>query len=298
MIARMPIPPEVLPPRPRTARQRLRAVGGRLRRALDRERRSVALWTLVTAFVVLYFWRSIFISIDSGHAGVRWNRFTGTVPDRVYGEGMAVIFPWDRMYVYPVRLQSETDSLTMLTRDGLSVNVIVTTRYTPNVRNLARLHRSVGPDYRDKLVFPEVVSSVRWTIGNRTPQEIYSEDEFVLQRQIYSAARNHIDARFVVLDEVLIQKIALPEELQDAIRDKMAMEQAALAYQYRLTAERSEAQRKLIEAGGIRAFETMSGIPILRWRGLAATEALAKSPNAKLVVVPTGSEALPLILNP
>lgn len=296
MIARMQTAPAAPPP-PRRATRRAR-LGGWLRRQLDRDRRKLAVWTLIAAFVVLYFWRSIFVSIESGEAGVRWNRFTGTVPDRVYGEGMAVIFPWDKMYVYPVRLQSETDSLTMLTVDGLTINMIVTTRFYPNVRNLARLHARIGPDYRDKIVFPEVVSSVRRTIGNRAPHEIYSENAFVLQREIFTTALAEIDPRYVVLDEVLIQKLTLPAKLQEAIRDKLATEQAALAYAYRLDAERSEAARKQIEADGIRDFEARSGVPILRWRGLSVTEELAKSPNAKLIVVPTGSESLPIILNP
>lgn len=287
--------PEAAPPRRPARSARLR---GWFRRQLDRDRRKLAVWTLLAAFVLLYFWRSIFISIDSGQAGVRWNRFTGTVPDRVYGEGMAMIFPWDKMYLYPVRLQSETDSLTMHTRDGLSISMIVTTRFYPNVRNLALLHRRIGPDYRDKIVFPEVVSSVRRTIGNRTPEEIYSENEFRLQREIFATAHAEIDSRFIVLDEVLIQKLTLPVKLQEAIRDKLSMEQAALAYTYRLNAERSEAARKQIEAQGIRDFEQVSGVPILRWRGLSVTEELARSPNSKLIVVPTGSESLPIILNP
>jgi regulator of protease activity HflC (stomatin/prohibitin superfamily) len=287
--------PEAAPPHRPARGARLR---GWFRRQLDRDRRKAAVWTLIAAFVVLYFWRSIFISIDSGQAGVRWNRFTGTVPDRVYGEGMAMIFPWDKMYLYPVRLQSETDSLTMLTEDGLTIEMIVTTRFYPNVRNLALLHRRIGPDYRDKIVFPEVVSSVRRTIGNRTPEEIYSENEFLLQREIFATARGEIDPRYIVLDEVLIQKLTLPAKLQEAIRDKLAMEQAALAYTYRLNAERSEAARKQIEAQGIADFERVSGVPVLRWRGLSVTEELAKSPNSKLIVVPTGSESLPIILNP
>lgn len=247
---------------------------------------------------MLWLWRSIFISIDAGHAGVRWSRFTGTVHGRLYGEGVAVIFPWDRMYVYPVRLQSRTDSLAMLTRDGLTVNLVVTTRYTPNVRYLPLLHSSVGPDYRDKIVIPEVVASVRRVIGNLTPEEIYSEDEAVLHDSIVSTARRAINTNLVRLDEVLIQRLTLPEQLQEAIRNKLSMEQVALAYQYRLQAEASEAERKRLEAEGIRDFELVSGIPILRWRGLAATEELAKSPNSKLVVIPTGSESLPVILNP
>jgi regulator of protease activity HflC (stomatin/prohibitin superfamily) len=298
MIARMPTAPELLPPPRRTPRQRLRALGGRLRRVLDQEGRSLAIGALVVAFVVLWLWRSIFISIDSGHAGVRWSRFTGTVTSRVYGEGMAVIFPWDRMYVYPLRLQAETDSLTVLTSNGLSVNLVVTTRFQPNPLSLPLLHKRIGPDYQDKIVSPEVVSAVRETIGRYLPHEVYAGNALRLQHAIDSTARYEIDSTYVVLDEVLLEKLVLPAELQDAIRDKLTTEQAALAYQFRLDAERDEAERKRIEAQGIRAFEQLAGVSILRWRGLAATEALARSPNSKLVVVPTGSESLPLILNP
>lgn len=296
MIARLQMEPELLSPRPRAPRRR--GLRDRLRRVLDDEGRNLAIGALIAAFLVIWLWRSIFISIDAGHAGVRWSRFTGTVHSAQYGEGVAVIFPWDRMYVYPVRVQSKTDSLTMLTRDGLSVNLVVTTRFYPNVRNLALLHSTVGPDYRDKIVLPEVVTSLRRVIGNRTPEQIYSEDEFVLQREIVATARAELDSTFVVLDEVLIQRLTLPEQLQNAIRDKLSMEQAALAYVFRLQAETSEAERKRREAQGIRDFELVSGIPILRWRGLAVTEELAKSPNSKLVVIPAGSESLPVILNP
>ena len=67
-----------------------------------------------------------------------------------------------------------------------------------------------------------------------------------------------------------------------------------------LQKETQEAQRKRIEAKGIKDFQDIvrKGIDeqLLRWKGIEATERLAESPNAKIVVI-GGADGLPLILN-
>jgi hypothetical protein len=81
----------------------------------------------------------------------------------------------------------------------------------------------------------------------------------------------------------------------------MIQHQAALEYVYRLDRERLEAQRKRIEATGIRDFQQIVGAnltePYLRWLGIDATLRLAQSPGSRLVIV-GGRDGLPVILNP
>ena len=72
-------------------------------------------------------------------------------------------------------------------------------------------------------------------------------------------------------------------------------------YKFRVEREAQESKRKQIEADGIAAFQkTVSqGISesYLRWRGIEATLLLSQSPNAKVVVIGSGRDGLPIILN-
>lgn len=67
-----------------------------------------------------------------------------------------------------------------------------------------------------------------------------------------------------------------------------------------LQKESQEAERKRIEARGIQDFQTIvsQGIndKLLEWKGIEATEILAKSPNTKIVVIGNPKNGLPLIL--
>lgn len=68
-----------------------------------------------------------------------------------------------------------------------------------------------------------------------------------------------------------------------------------------LEKERKEADRKRIEAQGIADFQKIvaTGIDerLLRWKGIEATEKLANSPNTKVIIVGSGKDGLPVILD-
>jgi prohibitin 1 len=253
---------------------------------------------LICAFMILYFWRSVFIPIGSGHLGVLWSRFGGgTVIDKVYQEGYRIIFPWDHMSVYDVRVQKMQNEVTVLTRDGLEVAMTVTARFTPRAAQLPTLHQRVGPDYRDKVVWPDVVSVVRHVIRLYKPEEVQVLGEEKLSAQINAGAKAAIDPYWVDLDQILITKIRLPEHIQNAIQEKLAQEQKVLTYAFLLKQADLEKQKRVIEAEGIREFEERSHVSILKWRGIEVTETLANSPHSKVIVLGTGDDKLPILLS-
>jgi len=148
------------------------------------------------------------------------------------------------------------------------------------------------------LIRPEVISALRRVIGNYTAEEIYSKDERGLLREVYAEVSKHLNKNnFVNFRDVLLLELKLPEKLQTAINEKLTKKQIANSYVYRLDRENSEKERRRIEAEGIKLFEDISGVSILRWRGIEVTETLASSPNAKIVVVGTNGDSLPIILN-
>jgi regulator of protease activity HflC (stomatin/prohibitin superfamily) len=109
-----------------------------------------------------------------------------------------------------------------------------------------------------------------------------------------------MEARFVSLDDVPIERISLPKSISDAIEAKLEQQQLDGEYVYRIAVAGKEAERKLIEARGEKGYNDLVGQSLtpelLQWHGILATEQLAKSPNAKVVVVGGGKGGLPLIL--
>ena len=252
-------------------------------------------------FFVVFFFDRIVISIHPGELGVLWRRLGGgTQIDTVYREGLHVILPINKMYIYNVRKQQFTDTIDVLTVDGLTVRVRYSVRYFLDKDTLPLLHQRVGPDYVNVVVRPEVRSVMRTVFGQYKPEEIYTTQKAIQERVRSVLSKTHLEARFVALDDVPIESITLPARISDAIEAKMAQQQLDGEYVYRLSIAAKEAERKRIESEGIKVYNdtvNRSLTPsVLSWHGILATQELAKSPNAKVVVVGAGKNGLPLIL--
>jgi regulator of protease activity HflC (stomatin/prohibitin superfamily) len=283
----------------------VQARGEQLMRAFwERYHIRISIGVLLVLFLVAYFWNNIVYTIDSGYAGVRWSRFFGgTVLDKVYHEGTQIILPWDKMYIYDIRLQEIHDFLTVLTKNGLSIDIDWSGRFYLKESQLSYLHKYIGSDYLEKVVKPEYVSALRTVLGNYSDEEIYSRDEEGLIEEMAKQVKNNIVSGTVlaknpiVFDQILLKNLRLPEQTQKAIQDKVTYKQISLSYEFQLQAEVQEKQRKIIEAEGMQQFEAISGLSILKWRGIQATEKLAQSANSKIIVIGTNSDGLPVILN-
>jgi regulator of protease activity HflC (stomatin/prohibitin superfamily) len=268
------------------------------RRSLKRSGIYLMIVLLVVLFVMSALPKRIFHTITPGMRGVRWSMFGGgTVLNRDYKEGLSIIPPWDRMYLYDVRIQEVHGTTTVLTSNGLPVTVGYSVRFRPDLNTVPLLHQTYGPDYVNTMVRPEIISALREVIGNYRPETIYSRSENGLIDETYQALAAQVTNRYVVIQTVIIDQLRLTPELESAINQKLVDEQTALSYEFRLDRERAEAQRKEIEATGIRDFERTSGVSMLKWRGLEITEELSKSPNAKIIIMGTGANQLPLLLN-
>ena len=256
---------------------------------------------LILGFVIVYFSGNIFITVQAGEGGVMWRRFMkGTVTDRVLGEGFHVIPPWDKIAVYSVRVQEVRPELDVLTKEGLCVHLQLSIRYHPEYNMLGILHQRLGTNYVNNVIIPTVDSTLRTTIGTYTLDDLYMSQPALLPR-IVNEALQHASRNFVVIDAVIIRTVELPAALRDAIVSKLEQKQLAEAYQYRLERERQEAERKVVEAGGISRYNAIITNSltesVLRWKGVEATRDLAASTNAKIIMVGNSAGGLPVILN-
>lgn len=252
---------------------------------------------LILAFLTAFFWNNIVISVYPGQQGVRWSRFSGTQLNEINREGMHIIFPWDVMYKYNTRVQTMNSTLQILTTEGLTITVDYAFRFYPIKDGIPAIHKTLGEDYAQTFVDPEVKAASMSVIGNYPPEQLYRISTLVIQASIKYYLNKKMLARNIVLEDYLIKRIILPEPVADSIEKKMVADQLSQEYDYRLSIEKKERERKAIEAEGIKAFEDIAGIPVLKWKGLEVTEDLAKSPNSKIIIMGNGDKGLPLLLN-
>lgn len=290
----------------------LRRVYAHVAGRLHSWRHELVIFALLAAVGVVFMLPLIYHTIPAGHVGVLWKRFGGgTVLDEISPEGFRLTFPWDILYIYDARLQKVEREVTVLSSDGLQIALTLVWRFHILPNSAAQLHKFMGPDYAESLVAPTVGARARDVIAIYQPGEIYTESRLKIQNQILESVRYELQQRFnpspgqkfdwLVMEDVLIKSMTLPPGVQDAIVRKNAMFHEMEEFSFRIQREQKEAERKRVEAVGIRNFQEIvsNGMSdaYLRWRGIEATLDLAKSPNAKVVVVGNPKNGLPLILN-
>ena len=261
--------------------------------------------------------------MPAGHVGVPV--VFGAVQGNYIPEGLHFVNPFAEVVKLSVRTETYTmvaadregqvrgdDSVYALSSDGVVMLMDVSVAYKLTDASAPWMYRHIGRGYVDSIVRPAARAAVPEATAKYTFQDAYStgrETLAVLVKQkmterITSVLRQYGDLRGdgVVIQEVFLRKIELPPNLKHAIELKMQAEQEAQRMRFVLDREKCEAERKRIEAQGIRDFQhtVAEGISdkLLQWKGIEATEKLALLANSKVVVVGSGKGGLPVILNP
>jgi regulator of protease activity HflC (stomatin/prohibitin superfamily) len=238
-------------------------------------------------------------------------------------EGLHVIWPWDKLYIYSLRLQSSTQTYNAISKDGVNVTAQINVRFQLLHNYVAVLHKFIGPQYLSSVVEPEIGSRAREVIAQYTAQEVYTSREGIqgrIRAEAQKSLSTHLNSlvqpeameqpdpkhyndflqNSIQLLDALVLGIELPAEIVAAINRQTQQYYEIQEYKYRVEREAQESTRKQIEANGIAAFQrTVSeGISdsYLRWRGIEATLALAQSRNSKIVIIGGGKDGLPIIL--
>jgi regulator of protease activity HflC (stomatin/prohibitin superfamily) len=256
---------------------------------------------VIALFVLMGISSSIFYTINATQRAVVFYKFgQGLDKEGVIYPGVHMKAPWNDVFVYNVQEASQDENMDVLDKSGLSIHVDVTVRFKPISDKIGYIYEKFNTDYVNVLVIPEVRSTVRQVMGRYTAEEIYSTKRAEVEATIKAESEKILHANNVDMVALLIRSIQLPEQIRVAIESKLQQQQEALAYQFRLDKEKSEAERKRIAAEGeARANNIVNSSlsdKLLKMRGIEATLELSKSPNAKVVVVGSGKDGMPLIL--
>lgn len=258
----------------------------------------ISLILLITLLVIL--WHRVVIIINPGYNGVLFHIFSGTEVDYVYTEGLNIINPLNTMYIYETRKQVALHDFHILSNKGLTINLSLAIRYQPEVEVLGLLHQRIGPDYLNRVIIPQIESVMRKQLGNYDAEDIYTNKEGLLTNAILMAL-DEVGRNYVKVEDIIIRSISMPDKIKAAIEDKLSQEELAKSYDYRVMVATKEAQRLGIEARGIDEYHATIDKNMseknLKYEGIQATKELAKSNNAKVIVVGSGKDGMPLILN-
>ncbi len=250
---------------------------------------------------VFAFSSQIFFKIASNERAVIFYQFSnGLDKENVLTPGLQIKAPWNDAIVYEVSENTIEEKMDVMDKNGLSINVDVTSRFYPEYDKIGYLHETFNRQFITRLVIPEIRSTVRQVMGQYTAEEIYSTKRPEVESKIEEVAEIVLQQNNIHMSACLIRSIVLPEQIKLAIENKLKQEQEALAYKFKLDKEKAEAERKRIAADGEAIANNIVNNSLtenlLRMRGIEATLELSKSPNSKVIVVGSGKDGMPLIL--
>lgn len=252
---------------------------------------------IAVLFVALYVAFQCFTIVEAGEFGIasalgNLNRFDPG-------------FHWRKPLLTSVtRLSTKTELLEQSnfvpTKEGLTVELDTAVLVKLDSWKAIELHRSVGPDFMRKLVSPEASSSVRGLTSESEAKAFYTVGQSELQNRMKSELIEKLEPKGILIEDVLLKKVVLSKDLSDSIQEKARAEKESARMEFVLLKETQEAKRKAIEAEGIADFQRIvsKGITptLLHWKGIEATEKLAKSNNSKAVIMGNSKNSLPVIL--
>ena len=204
-----------------------------------------------------------FVVVPAGAVGV-YSLF-GKVSANELDSGLHLINPLGRVDKMSVRTEQYTmsasqnegarlgdDSIDALTKEGLTLKLDITVLYNLEKDKASDVFIALGKNYPEKIIRPEVRSSIRNIIAQYDANAVYTEK----REDVILALTNNLKAtlvkRGIVLQDVLLRNVALPAKLADSIQEKLQADQEAQRYDFILEKEKKEADRKRIEAAGQR----------------------------------------------
>src|SRR5258705_3544553 len=239
-------------------------------------------------------------SIPTGNVGVL--TLFGRVTGQTLPEGIHLVNPLKSVQKMSVQTQSVKESANVPSNEGLILALDTSLLFRLDKDKAAYVYQTVGENYAEKIVEPTLRAAIRASTSAHSANALYTNARELVQLQIQDELRAQLAPRRVIVENVLLRDVQLPAMLKGSIEAKQQAEQDALRMSFILQNVKQEAERKRIEAQGIADFQKIvaTGISpqLLEWKGIEATEKLATSANAKVVIIGNPKNGLPLVLEP
>ena len=238
-----------------------------------------------------------FTTIPTGHVG--YKSLYGNVYDKQYQSGFTFINPLSDMIILDLHKKVAHSESLVSSNEGLEIKVDVDVVHRLDRNSAKDIYVNVGTNYTNVLLIPQLNSCIRNAVSGFNAKDLYNDKSRIEIKDKILSGLSQLVSSGIIIEDVLINKIVLPTNLAKSIENKLKIEQEMEQMNFVLEKERKESQRKQIEAEGIKAFQDTVAQDIspelLMWKGITATEELAKSNNAKIIMFGNSQHGLPLV---
>ncbi len=261
--------------------------------------------------IALGLFSSMFKQINAGKVGVK--SLYGKVEPGILESGLHLINPLLDVTDFDIQTQNYTmsavhnegnlegdDAIRVLSNDGLEVVIDLTVLYRISPEDAPKIFKQIGPNYIDKIVRPVTRTRIRDNAVYYDAIALYSTKRNEFQSRIFKSIEEDFKKRGLVLEQLLIRNINLPNSVKKTIESKINAEQEAQKMQFVLQKEKQEAERKRVEAQGIADYQRIISTGLsdkqLQYEQIKAQKELAASPNTKIIFM-NGKGSPPVILS-
>jgi regulator of protease activity HflC (stomatin/prohibitin superfamily) len=249
--------------------------------------------------------------IQAGQVGVQV--IFGKVQDKVLGSGLHFVNPVVEIDTFDVRTQNYTmsakenegqvsgdDAIKVLSSDGLEVTIDLSVLYRVNPDKAPFILQNIGTNYQNNIVRPVTRTAVRDNAVNYQAVDLYSTRREEFQFKINKTITDNFAKNGLIVQQILVRNISLPESVRKSIESKIQAEQDAQKMQFVLQKERQEADRKRVEAQGIADYQKIISTGLtaqqLQYQAILAQKEIALSPNTKVIII-GGNKGNPIMLS-
>ena len=260
--------------------------------------------------IVLGVLTSCIKQVDAGEIGIKV--LFGNVQNDILGSGLHFVNPLLDIKKLDVKTQNYTmsgihdegtvqgdDAIRVLTSDGLEVTIDLTVLYRVVASDAPRLLRETGDDFKEKIVRPITRTKIRDNAVYYQAVDLFGGKRDEFQLRIYKSIEDDFKKRGLMLEQLLVRNITLPNSVKASIESKINAEQDAKKMEFVLLKEKQEAERKRVEAQGIADYQRIINTGLtdqqLQYEQIKAMKELALSSNAKVIVM--GKNGSPIILD-
>lgn len=253
---------------------------------------------LIVVIIFLFFLLKSYIIVEPGEKALIFNKVTGEL--RVTSkEGMYFLIPLiESVTIYDTKVQTYNltksslegevrgeDSLQALTADGQRIFLDISVRFRLNPEKLPEFHRTIGKNYMQSIVRPQIRNEARIAVSNFSVMEIYTSKREQFQKVIEERLRNVFPKYNILLDSVLVRDIRVSDEFQKILENKHIAQQKAERMKYVLEKEEKEKERKIIEAQGDAEAIRIKGQALAQNPALIQYEYVQKiAPNVQAII--------------
>ncbi len=250
----------------------------------------------LSVFILLF---NTFTIISAGHIGVV-DKF-GVVNDETLKPGINAVAFYADVHEMSVQTQELKETMEVPSKEGLTVNLEVSMMFHLDPEKAPEIYKTVGSEYVKTILEPQFRSVTRGITALYEAKALYTSDRQVIETAMEKDLATLVGPRGIIVEKLPLRHVGLPPGLTNSIEEKLKAEQESQRMEFVLKKEKQEADRKRLEAQGIHDFQQIvrQGIDenLLRWKGIEATEIIAKSPNTKVVIIGAGKDGLPLLLD-